>query len=384
MNETIQLMMNLIKSEIFEIPVKLEREILESELNLLYDVSKKHDVTPIVASQLGKISALKPEYEVSKKFKNELFTAVFRYERSNYDLTLLSDLFEKSGIDYMVLKGGVVREYYSLPYLRTSCDIDILIRQEDIEKATDLITNQLKFELQKKEEYDLSFFSPSGGHFELHFNLVERDFDRAKILCDIWNSGELIKEADHKFKMSGELFLLYHIYHSAKHFIHGGCGIKPVIDLMIIKNKFGIDEDKAVSLLKESGLEKFYQGISALAQVWFNDKQHSDSTLNMQNFILQGGVYGTLEQNLAMSQNRRGGKVGHLLSKIFLSYSTMKVYYPSVKKCPILFPFYQVRRWFRIIFCGGRKRAMLEMKLNQNLSETKKERAKNLMDELGL
>ena len=89
MNETIQLMMNLIKSEIFEIPVKLEREILESELNLLYDVSKKHDVTPIVASQLGKISALKPEYEVSEGdiffvLKGECFSVSSSDDETNF------------------------------------------------------------------------------------------------------------------------------------------------------------------------------------------------------------------------------------------------------------------------------------------------------------
>ena len=50
----------------------------------------------------------------------------------------------------------------------------------------------------------------------------------------------------------------------------------------------------------------------------------------------------------------------------------------------MLFPFYQVRRWFRILFCGGRKTAMNEIKLNQSLSEEKKQAAKRLIDELGL
>ena len=137
-------------------------------------------------------------------------------------------------------------------------------------------------------------------------------------------------------------------------------------------------------MLKENNLFKFYEGLSALSKVWFGNEEHNAVTKEMQDFILQGGVYGTLEQNLAMSQNRRGGKAGHLFSKIFLSYKAMKVYYPSLKKCPILFPFYQVRRWFRILFCGGKKRALLEIKLNQNLSEVKKEKAKTLMEELGL
>lgn len=118
--------------------------------------------------------------------------------------------------------------------------------------------------------------------------------------------------------------------------------------------------------------------------VWFENKEYDATTLEMENYVLQGGVYGTLEQQLAMSQNKKGGKFRHLLNKIFLSYEQMKVYYPSVKKCPILFPFYQVRRWFRILFCGGRKTAMNEIKLNQSLSEEKKQAAKRLIEELGL
>lgn len=118
--------------------------------------------------------------------------------------------------------------------------------------------------------------------------------------------------------------------------------------------------------------------------MWFEGKEHSEITQEMEDYVLQGGVYGTLEQHIAMSQNKKGGKFRHLMGRIFLPYKSMVIYYPSLKKCPILFPFYQVRRWFRILFCGGRKAAMNEIKLNQSLSEEKKQAAKRLIDELGL
>lgn len=52
--------------------------------------------------------------------------------------------------------------------------------------------------------------------------------------------------------------------------------------------------------------------------------------------------------------------------------------------CLLLFPFYQVRRWFRILFGSGRKHAMTEVSLNHNLSDAQRERAKLLLTELGL
>ena len=78
-------------------------------------------------------------------------------------------------------------------------------------------------------------------------------------------------------------------------------------------------------------------------------------------------------KDVAQLSNKKGGKFKHLLSKVFLSYKDMSIYYPSLKKCPILFPFYQVRRWCRILFCGGRKAAMNEIKVNKNITKEEQE-----------
>lgn len=384
MNDMTTLMMRLIKSEFSQCFLNTSVELTEKELNILYDISKRHDITQMLVSPLEKMSALKSEYAISSKFRNALLLAVYRYKKSEYDLKSICYLFEKNGIDYIILKGGVLRKYYSSPYLRTSCDIDILIKSNDVDRATELLTNEMQFQLHAKEQYDVSFYSQAGGHFELHFQLIERGFKEVEELCNIWQSSEIRECSPHCYKMSNEYFLLYHIYHCSKHFIHGGCGIKPIIDFWIIKNKMGYDEDKISRLFKKNGLYEFYCGISALADVWFENKEHKNVTEKMEEYILQGGVYGTLEQHLAMSQNQTGGKLQHLIGRTFLSFKDMLIYYPSLKRFPLLFPFYQVRRWFRILFCGGRKRAMNEIRLNQNLSEIKKEQAKDLINELGL
>ena len=72
-------------------------------------------------------------------------------------------------------------------------------------------------------------------------------------------------------------------------------------------------------MLQESGLLAFYERSIDLMSVWFEDKDHSGITQEMEDYVLQGGVYGTLEQQLAMSQNKKGGKFRHLISRVFLS-----------------------------------------------------------------
>jgi hypothetical protein len=397
MNGVTQTMFNCIKCEI----CGRTEEIVLPEVSMrffidLFRLSKKHDIAPIVGDALNKCGAfehLPVDIEESEreaiakiktKFDEQIFTAVYRYENINNELKEIRRVLSEAKIPFIPLKGSVIREYYPEPWQRTSCDIDVLVKEKDADKASKVLAERLQYKINEKGQHDVSLFSPSNIHVELHFKLMDIEFKQVSVLRDIWNGGEITPVSGYEYRMSKELFLLYHIYHMAKHFVHGGCGIKPFIDLWIIKNKIGFDGGKAQKMLQESGLLAFYERSIDLMSVWFEGKPHNSVTQEMEDYILQGGVYGTLEQQLAMSQNKKGGKFRHLLSKIFLSYEQMKVYYPSVKKCPILFPFYQVRRWFRILFCGGRKAAMNEIKLNQSLSEEKKQAAKNLIDELGL
>ena len=371
-------------------------EVSARLLSELYKLSKAHDVAHLVGDALSKCGAFTnlPDTadeeeratiaKIKAKFDGQVFTAVYRYENINYELGQLKQTLNEAKIPFIPLKGSVIRKFYPEPWMRTSCDIDILVKEADADNASKILAERLQYKINEKGQHDISLFSSSNIHVELHFKLMDIEFKQVSALSDIWSGGEITPVSEYEYRMSNELFLLYHIYHTAKHFVNGGCGIKPFIDLWIIKNKIGYDEAKVEKLLTKNGLFSFYSRAEELMNVWFEGKPHNDVTQEMENYILQGGVYGTLEQQLAMSQSKKGGKFRHLLSRTFLSYEQMKVYYPSVKKCPILFPFYQVRRWCRILFCGGRKTAINEIKVNQNLSEEKKQSAKRLIDELGL
>lgn len=394
----IKLLFILLKSEIYgKLIIYCEQSLSQEELlSKLAVLSKKHDIAPIVGNALNKCGAFEhlpvdieeSEREAIAKIKTEfdeqIFTAVYRYETINYELEQICKTLEEAKIPFIPLKGSVIRKYYPEPWMRTSCDIDILVKEKDADNAAEYLQTQLQYGVDRKGQHDVSMFTASNVHVELHFKLLDSDFKQVKDLIDVWSCDEISLLSDSEYQMSKELFLLYHMYHMAKHFVHGGCGIKPFIDLWIIKNKVGFDEEKAQKMLQESGLLAFFERSTDLVNVWFEGKEHSEITQEMENYILQGGVYGTLKQNLAMSQNKKGGKFRHLMSRIFLSYKDMAVYYPSLKKCPILFPFYQVRRWCRILFCGGRKAAMNEIKVNQNITTEEQERAKKLLEELNL
>lgn len=397
MNNVISILINSIKYEICGQKEKIVLpEVSARFLIEVYKLSKAHDVAHLVGDALNKSGVFEnlpadlDENEraaiekIKAKFDEQIFTAVYRYETINYELEQICKTLEEAKIPFIPLKGSIIRKYYPEPWMRISCDIDILVKEKDADNAAEYLQTQLQYGVDRKGQHDVSMFTASNVHVELHFKLLDSDFKQVKDLIDVWSGDEISLLSDSEYQMSKELFLLYHIYHMAKHFVHGGCGIKPFIDLWIIKNKVGFDEEKAQKMLQESGLLAFFERSTDLVNVWFEGKDHSEITQEMEVYILQGGVYGTLKQNLAMSQNKKGGKFRHLMSRIFLSYKDMAVYYPSLKKCPILFPFYQVRRWCRILFCGGRKAAMNEIKVNKNITTEEQERAKKLLEELNL
>ena len=362
----------------------------------IYKLSKAHDVAHLVGDALNKSGVFEnlpadiDENEraaiakVKEKFDEQIFTAVYRYENINYELEQICKTLEEAKIPFIPLKGSVIRKYYPEPWMRTSCDIDILVKEKDADNAAEYLQTQLQYGVDRKGQHDVSMFTASNVHVELHFKLLDSDFKQVKDLIDVWSGDEISLLSDSEYQMSKELFLLYHIYHMAKHFVHGGCGVRPFADLWLYNRVNTGNTNKRNKLLSDGELLKFSEEAENLAAAWFGNKEYNEITQEMEDYILQGGVYGTLKQNLAMSQNKKGGKFKHLMSRIFLSYKDMEVYYPSLKKCPILFPFYQVRRWCRILFCGGRKAAMNEIKVNQNITTEEQERAKKLLEELNL
>ena len=89
--------------------------------------------------------------------------------------------------------------------MRTSCDIDVLVKEENLKPAI---------------------------------------FDR------VWEVSEEISPCH--YVMPDEVFYCYTISHIRKHLKDGGCGVRPLIDLWVLNNKIGCDDKKREELLKKA------------------------------------------------------------------------------------------------------------------------------------
>ena len=91
-----------------------------------------------------------------------------------------------------------------------------------------------------------------------------------------------------------------------------------------------------------------------------------------------------MDNRVAVQQIRRGGKLRYAMSRIWLPYDTLKSHYPSLEGKRVLLPLYEVRRWVKILFCGGTKRGVRELKLNSSKTTAEQLRTNEILSHLGL
>ena len=317
-------------------------------LPALFKLSKKHDFAHLVGDALDKNGLLPDDLEVKKRFLQERNMAIYRYEQQQYEFEQICTILEDAKIPFIPLKGSVLRQYYPEPWMRTSCDIDILVKESELDKATEILKERLGYTANdKKDFHDISLFSISGVHIELHYSICENMKNIDKLLSRAWDNIE--SEDGYKKRFSDEYFLFHIIAHMLYHFQSGGCGVRPVLDLYILQRRFS-SEEQLRRLLNQCGIITFYQAMLELAHCWFADIQLNERAACIQNYLLKAGVYGTQKNNELAATVKSGSKRKHVLRYIFLPYSNMVILYPILKKAKILLPFFHLWRWITRIF----------------------------------
>lgn len=367
-----------------ELEAEVAAAINSDVLRKLYSLAKHHDVAHIVAKPLLSL-ALQGCEEINAKLSKQELLAVFRHEQLRYELERIKNTLEGARIAFVALKGSVIRDLYREPYFRTSCDIDILVHEEELECAIASLSAVGYTVKGEKSYHDISLFSESGVHLELHFNICEKQDNLDKLLSRAWEFSEKVSEDSFEHSFTNEFLVFHLVAHAAYHFLAGGCGVKPLMDIYILDNKLDYNKETVRAYCAECGIADFYDALCRLSRVWFGEEKSDAILENMEDYILKAGVYGNTENKVAVAQRRgKGGKLGFLWRRIFIPYDDLKYYYPVLQKHKWLLPVMEIRRWFRLIFCGGFKRSLKELKTGASMSDQRSASIEGLMKELKL
>ena len=138
----------------------------------VYKLAQKHDLVHLIAQALEN-NGLFLDAQFIEKFYEKRRMAVFRVEQIQYELADICSALEEAQIEYIPLKGAIIRGYYPETWYRTCCDIDILVKEERLEEAVHVLAGRLGYINQGKAYHDVSMLSPNGVHLELHFSIKE-------------------------------------------------------------------------------------------------------------------------------------------------------------------------------------------------------------------
>ena len=386
-NDLANVIFALLRFELFEeqIDEALLPTITPEIAVKVYKVGFLHDVGHLIADALDKL-ALLPNGDIKNKMLTERSKAVFRFEQLDYETQEIVGVLEEEKIPYVLLKGAVIRKNYPQPWMRTSCDVDILVKKEDFERATKSVVEKLDYKAMPQGGHDISLYSGGGTHLELHYALFD-DFRYGKaldVLDRIWEYTYRLDENTYAYAFVDEAFYFYHIAHMAKHFEEGGCGIRSFIDLYYLDHVWDHQTEKRNALLEQGGLLKFSDGMRTLTRTWFCKQPYTQLTKMVETYILEGGVYGTMDNRVVLQQTKSGSKAKYFFSRVWVPYDLLKHESKALQKHKWLLPFYQVRRWFRMLFRGRMRVRMKEMDKATNVSQERTKQTQQMLKDLGL
>jgi hypothetical protein len=160
---------------------------------------------------------------IQDHFKAAYLLNHFRNETFLNHLKDLLELFQKENIPTVLLKGAaLLTTLYQDPALRPMDDLDLLIHEEDLEKAHHLFIN-VGYLLTGREYWPWwrkfgggRSYLRGGVLFELHWNLGGPDFSLSTTEV-IPRAKKIVVSDTQALTLSPEDFLLYHLYHAAYH-----------------------------------------------------------------------------------------------------------------------------------------------------------------------
>ena len=298
------------------------------EWGKLYALAKRQSLSG--ALQAATDGSAMPD-TVRDRLRRDAFLTLSRYETQQQLLKELCAVLSDAGATHLLFKGAVVRRYYRNPPMRTMGDIDAAVPMICRELAD---TALLSAGFEKLEEQpDVWVYRKHGTLLELHTTLRRyscREQDKIPY-ADVWTDARQKSGLTHH--LSDEAEAAYAIAHMASHFCGGGCGIRQLMDVAVLYERFPDPAlwDGVLSRLEPLALDRFARHILWLCAAWFGIAVDSTLTLALEEDteeqvllrMLSDGTFGTDERRMLskMRQDRRlqrqGGKTGTVARWLF-------------------------------------------------------------------
>lgn len=300
---------------------------------------------------------------ISEDVRRVLYGAVAVSVRQLSALKQLCETFDEHDIDYMPLKGSMLKNLYPSNEMRSMGDIDILVRIGQYERIRPLM---LEEGYEEDHESDHEYvWNGKGVHVELHklfFQPSNQDY--FDYFGECWQFARKTDKS-HCYEMSPEDTLIYLFTHFSKHYRNAGVGLRQAIDFHVYRRAYpDIDETYVLEKMRLLRIERFYENTMHMLDVWFEDAEHTEASQLISDRLFSSGVFGKQEDLQQSKVLRRMGTDGTVekiklriwFERIFLPLSGMSKLYPILRRLPVFLPVMWIVRCFDVVL---RKRECL-------------------------
>lgn len=263
--------------------------------------------------------------------------------------------FEENGIDYLPLKGCVMKPMYPAPELRVMGDADILIRQEQYERIIPMV-EAMGFRLNRTGQHEYEWRNDVLV-LELHQYMISpAETDLFSFFGTGWERA--VRQEGSCWCMTLEDMWIFLFAHMAKHYRNCGIGSRHMVDLYVFRRTHPeLNESQVEAAMKKLGLLEFYRNILRLLEVWFGDAPADPVTEFITEYVFSGGSFGLPENGVQTeavkasgTENQiRGSRIRTVLRKLFPRGKSFENRYPILKRFPVLYPILWLWRWIDVL-----------------------------------
>ena len=346
-NEVCDLLIALLRSAVSDYTaaeLPFDPELFESA----YLLAKSHSVEAVAYYGVVRNNiVLSPELQ--NKWRSRQDVNIIKSVVEDSERDSIFALFSKNGISFLPLKGILIKQMYPSPEYRQMADMDILIREEQMERATELLTDNGYQCTRSGIGHHDSFFKPPYVAIELHHEMIPVKHPLYHSYYEnIW--GKAIPVTGCEYHLDWNDFYIYMLVHFAKHYYGSGSGIRSVMDIYVFlqKHRDDLDETYLNTELEKLKLKDFRREAEDLAAVWFEGAEPAVES-EMAGYVLESGVYGirehVLEKRIKDSyDDGKLNRLSYIRKRLFPNRNFMAYYYPVLEKKPYLLPWFWMKR----------------------------------------
>ena len=357
--------------------------LFQMDFHNVYIMSKRHSMQAIVYLSLSKALGAYPDIEIDgelhEKWKNEYQRMVAKLVKLGLERESLYAFLEVKGIWYVGLKGIVLSELYPTLGMRQMTDNDILVDPSRHAEIRDYFLSR-GYSIYSYGTHCHDVYLKGNLTFEIHRMLAE-DMGKLKAASKYYsNVKDRLIPDDKKMSLrfGDDDFYIYYIFHSYKHFVFAGCGLRTLMDIYVYNSKMAekLDYDyigREMRKIEVFEYESFSRRIADLifgahGEGIYSPELLSEDERELLLYYISSGTFGTdqiwIENRLAdLSGGKKVtfiAKMRYLLDRLFPKYEFYKTGYPVASKFIVTIPVLWFIRLLRVF--TKRKRIAREIK----------------------